>query len=54
MIQAPLLNHCPLKIILLRCYVFSDLLDGMEAWTLLKKNISDRLEAFEMWTLIQK
>lgn len=38
-----------LKVRMLRCYVFSVLLYGMEAWTL-KKDISNRIEAFEMWT----
>lgn len=37
-----------LKIRLLRCYVFSVLFYGMEAWTL-KKNMIDKLEAFELW-----
>lgn len=37
-----------LKIRLLRCYVFSVLFYGMEAWTL-KKNMTDRMEAFELW-----
>lgn len=36
------------KMRLLRCYVFSTLLYGMEAWTLKKKDMN-RLEAFEMW-----
>ena len=33
---------------MLRCYVFSVLLYGVEAWTLNDSNIK-RLEAFEMW-----
>ena len=33
---------------MLRCYVFSTLLYGVEAWTL-KKNHMDKLQAFEMW-----
>lgn len=37
-----------LRMRMLRCYVFSVLLYGMEAWTL-KKNHTDNLQAFEMW-----
>lgn len=37
-----------LKTRLLRCYVFTVLLYGMETWTLHKTTI-DKLEAFEMW-----
>ncbi|CAG9830963.1 unnamed protein product, partial [Diabrotica balteata] len=33
---------------MLRCYVFSILLYGMEAWTLKKINIKN-IETFEMW-----
>lgn len=29
--------------------VFSELVYGMESWTL-KKNVNDRLEALEMWS----
>ncbi|KAL1447598.1 hypothetical protein WDU94_009869 [Cyamophila willieti] len=36
------------KVRLLRCYVFSVLFYGVEAWTLTEAT-SDRLEAFEMW-----
>lgn len=38
----------PLRIRLLRCYVFSILLYGVEAWTI-NSNEMRRLEAFEMW-----
>ena len=37
-----------LRIRLLKCYVFSVLFYGMEAWTL-KQDTIKRLEAFEMW-----
>uniref|UniRef100_A0A8D8VWR7 Uncharacterized protein n=1 Tax=Cacopsylla melanoneura TaxID=428564 RepID=A0A8D8VWR7_9HEMI len=37
------------KIRLLRCYIFSILLYGVESWTLTKAT-AKRLEAFEMWT----
>lgn len=37
-----------LRMRMLRCYVFSTLLYGVEAWTL-KKNHMDKLQAFEMW-----
>lgn len=37
-----------LRMRMLRCYVFSTLLYGVEAWTL-KKNHIDKLQAFEMW-----
>lgn len=37
-----------LRIRLLRCYVFSVLLYGVEAWTVNKSDLK-RLEAFEMW-----
>jgi len=37
-----------LRIRMLRCYVFSVLLYGMEAWTLKQSNIKN-IEAFEMW-----
>uniref|UniRef100_A0A8D8UG11 Uncharacterized protein n=1 Tax=Cacopsylla melanoneura TaxID=428564 RepID=A0A8D8UG11_9HEMI len=36
--------NIPLKARLVRCYIFSVLLYGVESWTLMKK-----LEAFEMW-----
>uniref|UniRef100_A0A8D9EQ38 Craniofacial development protein 2 n=1 Tax=Cacopsylla melanoneura TaxID=428564 RepID=A0A8D9EQ38_9HEMI len=36
------------KVRLLRCYVFSVLLYGVETWTL-TKDTSNRLEAFELW-----
>lgn len=35
---------------MLKCYVWSVLLYGVEAWTL-KANIINKIEAFEMWTL---
>lgn len=38
-----------LKLRLLRCYVFSVLLYGVESWTLTEAT-AGRLEAFEMWT----
>lgn len=37
-----------LKIRILRCYVFSTLLYGVEAWTLTEASIK-KLQAFEMW-----
>ena len=37
-----------LRMRMLRCYVFSTLLYGVEAWTL-KKNHIDKLQAFETW-----
>lgn len=37
-----------LRMRMLRCYVFSTLLYGVESWTL-KKNHMDKLQAFEMW-----
>lgn len=37
-----------LRMRMLRCYVFSTLLYGVEAWTL-KKDHMDKLRAFEMW-----
>ncbi|CAG9827859.1 unnamed protein product [Diabrotica balteata] len=37
-----------LRIRMLRCYIFSTLLYGVEAWTLKNSNIKN-LEAFEMW-----
>lgn len=37
-----------LRMRMLRCYVFSILLYGVEAWTLKKTHI-DKLQAFEMW-----
>jgi len=33
----------------LKCYVFPDLLHGVEAWTL-NVYCEQKLEAFEMWT----
>ncbi|KAI5707314.1 hypothetical protein M8J77_000030 [Diaphorina citri] len=38
-----------LKLRMLRCYVFSVLLYGMESWTL-TNTIMKKIEAFEMWT----
>lgn len=40
--------HLNLRIRMLRCYVFSTLLYGVEAWTLKQNNIRN-IEAFEMW-----
>jgi Reverse transcriptase (RNA-dependent DNA polymerase) len=37
-----------LKMRMLRCYVFSTLLYGVESWTLKKKHMTN-LQAFEMW-----
>ena len=37
-----------LRMRMLRCYVFSTLLYGFEAW-IIKKNHIDKLQAFEMW-----
>ncbi|CAG9835815.1 unnamed protein product [Diabrotica balteata] len=47
----PKSNGCTninLKMILVRCYIFSILLYGVETWILNKSN-TDKLEAFEMW-----
>lgn len=37
-----------LRMRMLRCYVFSTLMYGVETWTL-KKNHIDKIQAFEMW-----
>ena len=42
-----------LRMRMLRWYVFSTLLYGVEAWTL-KKNHIDKLQAFEMWCYRRK
>lgn len=39
-----------LRLRMLKCYVWSTLTYGCEAWTL-KKNMAERLEAVEMWFL---
>jgi Reverse transcriptase (RNA-dependent DNA polymerase) len=41
--------NIPLRIRLLRCYVYSTLYYGVEAWTLTEA-MCKKLEAFEMWT----
>uniref|UniRef100_A0A8D8Q737 Uncharacterized protein n=2 Tax=Cacopsylla melanoneura TaxID=428564 RepID=A0A8D8Q737_9HEMI len=40
--------HLDIKIRLLRCYVFSVLFYGVEAWTLTEAS-AKKIEAFEMW-----
>ncbi|CAH2219075.1 jg21359 [Pararge aegeria aegeria] len=39
----------PLRIRLLRCYIWPILLYGCEAWTI-KEDLRKRIESFEMWT----